>query len=128
MNKKSNLVSTNKEPNKTIVHDSKDKIKKEKTVEDIAGTADDGGMGIASTSGTKRKAESELAGEEVLPRRKVPVPVSPKKVKTSSSPSPSKAAAKSARAISATSNGTKSPAKSKSSGTQKITKFFGNSA
>lgn len=105
-----------------------EKTREEKMVDDVAGTADDGGMGIAPASATKRKADSELEDDEAPPTKKAAVPVSPKKVKMSSSPSPSKAAPKSARAISATSNGTKSPAKVKSSGTQKITKFFGNSA
>lgn len=105
-----------------------EETREEKTVEDVAGPADDGGMGIAPASGTKRKADSESEDEEAPPTKKAPVPVSPTKVKTSPSSSPSKAASKSARAISATSNGTKSPAKGKPSGTQKITKFFGNSA
>lgn len=100
----------------------------ETTVEDVAETADDGGMGISPASGSKRKADSELEDQEAPPTKKVPVPGSPTKVKASPSPSPSKAAPKNARAISATSNGTKSPAKGKSTGTQKITKFFGNSA
>lgn len=99
-----------------------------KTVEDVSETADDGGMGISPASGSKRKADSELEDEEVPPTKKAPVSGSPTKVKASPSPSPSKAAPKNTRAISATSNGTKSPAKGKSSGTQKITKFFGNSA
>lgn len=106
----------------------KEETRKEKTVEDVAGTADDGGMGTAPASGSKRKADSELEDEEAPPTKKEPVLLSPTKVKTSPTPSPSKTAPKSARAISATSNGTKSPAKGKSSGTQKITKFFGNSA
>ncbi|KAK7709388.1 hypothetical protein SLS64_006301 [Diaporthe eres] len=105
-----------------------EETREEKAVEDVAGSADDGGMGIAPASGTKRKADSELEDEEAPPTKKAPVPVSPTKVKTSPSSSPSKAASKSARAISATSNGTKSPARGRSSGTQKITKFFGNSA
>lgn len=105
-----------------------EKAYEEKIVEDVAETADDGGMGVSPVSGIKRKADPELENEEAPPTKKTPVHASPTKVKTSPSPSPSKAATKSARAISATSNGTKNPAKGKSSGTQKITKFFGNSA
>lgn len=108
--------------------EGKEKTRKETTVEDVAATADDGGMGTSPVSGTKRKADSGLEDEEAPPTKKAPVPASPTKIKTSPSPSPSKAAPKNARSISATSNGTKSPVKGKSSGTQKITKFFGNSA
>lgn len=108
--------------------EGKEKTLEEKTVGDVAGAADDGGMGVSPAAGSKRKADSELEGEQAPPTKKTPASASPTKVKTSPSPSPSKAAPKSARAISATSNGTKSPAKGKSSGTQKITKFFGNSA
>lgn len=108
--------------------DGKEGTYEEKAVDDVAETADDGGMGVSPVSGTKRKADSGLEDEEAPLTKRAAVPASPTKVKTSPSPSPSKSAAKSTRAISATSNGTKSPAKSKSSGTQKITKFFGNSA
>lgn len=108
--------------------DGNGKTYEEKTVEGVAENADDGGMGVSPVSGTKRKADTTLEDEEAHPMKKAPVPASPTKIKTSPSPSPNKAAPKSARAISATSNGTKSPVKSKSSGTQKITKFFGNSA
>ncbi|KAI3398185.1 hypothetical protein diail_9662, partial [Diaporthe ilicicola] len=97
-----------------------------KTVEDVVETADDGGMGIQPASGTKRKAGPGLEDDDAHSAKKVSVSSSPTKSKTSPSPSPSKAAPKSARTISATSNGTKSPTKRKSSGTQKITKFFGN--
>ena len=106
----------------------KEPTREAKTVDGVAKGDDDGGSGISPTSGTKRKADSELEDEGTHPTKKGPVPASPTKVKTSPSPSPSKAAPKSARTISSTSNGTKSPAKGKSSGTQKITKFFGNSA
>lgn len=99
-----------------------------KMVDEVAKSADDGAMGISPTPGTKRKANSEPEDEVAHPTKRGPVPASPTKVKTSPSPSPSKTASKSARTISSTSNGTKSPAKGKSSGTQKITKFFGNSA
>lgn len=108
--------------------EGKEKTLEEKTVEDVAGAANDGGMGVSPAAGTKRKAESELEDDVAPPTKKEPASALPTKVKTSPSPSPSKVAPKSARAISATSNGTKSPAKGKSSGTQKITKFFGNSA
>ncbi|KAL1878179.1 hypothetical protein Daus18300_002096 [Diaporthe australafricana] len=109
--------------------DGKEERKETKTVEDIAETADDGGMGISPASGTKRKADLGLDDDdEAPPTKKAHVPTSPTTLQTSPSPSPVKAAPKSARAISATSNGTKSPTKGKSSGTQKITKFFGNSA
>jgi hypothetical protein len=99
-----------------------------KAVDDVAETVDDGGIGISPTSGTKRKAESEVEDPGSHPTKKTAGPASPTKLKTSPSPSPRKAAPKSNRMISSTSNGTKSPAKVKSSGTQKITKFFGNSA
>lgn len=109
--------------------DGKEERKETKAVEDIAGTADDGGMGISPASRTKRKADLGLEDDDnAPPTKKAPVSTSRTTLKTSPSPSPVKSAPKSARAISATSNGTKSPAKEKSSGTQKITKFFGNSA
>lgn len=109
--------------------EGKEKTCETKTLDEVAKTADDGGIGISPASGTKRKAESELLEDEgAHPAKKAPVSASPTKVKTSPSPSPSKAASKGARTISSTSNGTKSPGKVKSSGTQKITKFFGNSA
>jgi hypothetical protein len=58
-------------------------------------------------SGTKRLAVDDLVEDE--PPKKTVTKMSPKK-------------------ISATSNGTKSPSKAKQDGTQKITKFFANSA
>lgn len=122
-----------KEPQKADVEiekegEGKEKAYETRTLDDVAKTADDGGIGVSPAPGTKRKADSDLEDAAAHPAKKAPVSVSPAKVKTSPSPSPSKAASKSARTISSMSNGTKSPAKGKSSGTQKITKFFGNSA
>lgn len=108
--------------------EGKEKTYEAKTLDDVAKTTDDGGIGISPASGTKRKADSELEDEGAHPAKKAPASATPTKVKTSPSPSPSKATSKGARTISSTSNGTKSPAKATSSGTQKITKFFGNSA
>ena len=110
------------------VEKGKAETREETAVESVAAVADDGGMGTPPVSGTKRKADSGLEDEEAPPTKKAPVPASATGIKTSPSPSPSKGAPKSARSLSATSNGTKSPGKGKSSGTQKITKFFGNSA
>lgn len=105
-------------------------VKETRTVGELAAAADDGGTGVSpvAVGGRKRKGhddEEELRGEEP-PRKKEAVSSGP--VKAEPSPSPSKPAAKGRKTISATSNGTKSPAKSKGAGTQKITKFFGNSA
>lgn len=100
-------------------------VKATKTVDEIAEKADDGGMGVSPVAGEKRKGDDELQGEEP-PLKKDVVLSSPGKAKPS--PSLSKPSATGSKMISATSNGTKSPAKSKSTGTQKITEFFGNSA
>lgn len=102
-------------------------VKEAKTVAEVVEAADDGGMGhVPATAGDKRKGDGDLEGEEP-PRKKEAVSVSSSPVKTS--PSPAKPASRSSKTISATSNGTKSPSKAKGgSGTQKITKFFGNSA
>lgn len=101
-------------------------VKETKTVDELVTSADDGGMAVSPpAAGGKRKRDDELQGDEP-PQKKEAVSSSP--VKAKPSPSPSKAAEKGPRTISATSNGTKSPAKSKGAGTQKITKFFGNSA
>ncbi|KAK2615860.1 hypothetical protein N8I77_002585 [Diaporthe amygdali] len=108
--------------------EGKEETRETKTVEDVAETVDDGGMGISPFLGTKRKVDPGSEDEQAPPAKKVSITTSPTKVTTSPSPSPSKAAQKSTKGISATSNGTKSPAKAKPSGTQKITKFFGNSA
>ncbi|CAJ2502779.1 Uu.00g101730.m01.CDS01 [Anthostomella pinea] len=67
------------------------------------------------TVGIKREADDEPTGLE--PPKKVPATVK--------SPSPQKGGRPK---ISATSNGTKSPAKAKEPGTQEITKFFANSS
>lgn len=99
---------------------------KAKTLDEIVENADDGGMGVAPTAtGAKRKGDDSLQDEEP-PLKKDAVSSTPVKVKPS--PSPGKPSAKASRSKSATSNGTKSPGKGKGTGTQKITKFFGNSA
>lgn len=98
-------------------------VKETKTVDEVVEEADDGGMDVSLVSGTKRKGDDELQAEQP-PMKKETVSSSPAKP----SPSPSKPSTRSSKRISATSNGTKSPAKVKGTGTQKITKFFGNSA
>lgn len=100
-------------------------VKETKTVDEVAEEADDGGMGVSPAAGKKRQGDDELQSEEP-PLKKEAVSSSP--TKTKPSPSPSKPATRSSKTISATSNGTKSPVKTKGNGTQKITKFFGNSA
>ncbi|ROV96772.1 hypothetical protein VMCG_07886 [Cytospora schulzeri] len=95
-----------------------------KSLDDVVDKADDGGMGVSPAS-TKRKRDEGSEDDEGPTKKKEPAS-SPVKGKTT--PSPRKPASKSSRAISATSNATKSPAKGQSTGTQKITKFFGNSA
>lgn len=90
-----------------------------KTVEEVASTGDDGGMGTP-TKGVKREAESlPLKGESPA-----------KKAASRSVTSPVKEKPQTRAKISATSNAAKSPAKAKAKagGSQKITKFFGNSA
>lgn len=100
-------------------------VKETKTVEEVGEDADDGGMGVTPTPGDKRKGDAEIENEEP-PKKKGARNSSPSDTKPS--PSPSKPASKSSRTISATANNTKSPVKGKGAGTQKITKFFGNSA
>lgn len=95
------------------------------TLDDVADKADDGGMGVSPSAGTKRKHGGDSEEDEGPPKNKDHA--SPP-VKTETSSSPSKPVSKGAKTISATSNGTKSPTKAKSRGTPKITKFFGNSA
>lgn len=97
-------------------------------LDDVAAEADDGGMGVSPPTGAKRKKDGGSEEDEEPPMKKKKEPAS-STVKARPSSSPSKPATRSAsRAISATSNGTKSPAKGNSSGTRKITQFFGNSA
>lgn len=82
-----------------------------------------GGGGVKREADAIKKEEGE--GDDELPKKMV-------KLSPSSSAGPVKPSSppkKGVRSkVSATSNGTKSPQKSKSAGTQKITKFFGNSA
>lgn len=91
-----------------------------KTVEEVAQHADDGGM--ANPTGIKRAAVDEPLGQTPAKKLSIPLSSSPTKTKTLS---PSKLGR---TKISATSNGTKSPAKNKRDGSQKITKFFANSS
>lgn len=100
-------------------------VKETKTVDEVVEEADDGGMGVSPAAGKKRQGDDELQDEEP-PLKKEAMSSSP--TKTKPSPSPSKPATRSTKTISSTSNGTKSPVKTKGNGTQKITKFFGNSA
>ncbi|KAK3682186.1 hypothetical protein B0T22DRAFT_530631 [Podospora appendiculata] len=104
-----------------------------KTVEELQSTVDDGGMGlsVAAKRGVKREAEDDDNDDDLLgpPEKKPAV----KAEAGSSSPSPVTARKSTRSKISATSNAGKSPAKkgkgnSKADGSQKITKFFGNSA
>lgn len=97
-------------------------------VGEVGKAADDGGM--TNPSGIKREAESyphDTDEEQQPPRKKKPATsqVGPSKSSVSSSPSKPQGRAK----ISATSNGGRSPVKGgKQDGSQKITKFFANSA
>lgn len=102
-------------------------VKETTTLNEIVAEADDGGMGVSPATGEKRKGDVALQSEEP-PKKEKKEAVSPSPTKSKPSPSPGKPSAKSSKAISATSNGTKSPAKGKGTGSQKITKFFGNSA
>ena len=91
-----------------------------KTVEEMQKGVDDGGMGTPSSKqGVKREVGSPDLED---------VPPAKKKMVKEESASPVKTRPK----ISATKNQTRSPAKSKAKaadhGSQKITKFFGNSA
>lgn len=89
--------------------------------------ANDGGMSMAPATGLKRKADHGDVLEEAHPMKRAAIPSSsPGKAKAISVPN--KSAGRTAKTISSTSNSSKSPAKGKSSGTPKITKFFGNSA
>ncbi|KAI0164221.1 DUF159-domain-containing protein [Hypoxylon sp. FL1284] len=89
--------------------------------------AKDGGSGGAT--GVKREAEDELVGEKP-PRKAATTASSHAGDSNTSSNKKSLSPQKGGRPkISATSNGTKSPAKTKQQpGTQKITKFFANSS
>ncbi|KAK0615061.1 hypothetical protein B0T17DRAFT_582897 [Bombardia bombarda] len=106
------------------------------SVEELERTADVGGMGspppeTASTPkrGIKREASSSPMGKDELPAKKSAVSKSSVR-----SPSPVKKETQQGKGkISATTNVGKSPAKNKGKanaggGSQKITKFFGNSA
>lgn len=103
-------------------------VKEMKTVDEVVDDADDGGMGISSVAGEKRKGDEDLEDEEPPKKKEAVLSSPPVKAKAKPSPGPNKGTAKGSRTISATSNGTKSPTKTKQNGTQKITKFFGNSA
>lgn len=70
----------------------------------------------------KREAEEDSARDEDKPPKKAAKPTP----NADSSSSPEKKGGGSRPKISSTSNGTKSPEKSKQSGTRKITQFFGN--
>lgn len=95
--------------------------------DDLVEGVGDGGMGVTSAAGLKRKVDHGDTGDGERPLKREAVSLSPSQVKMTSSPN--KAAAKTTKTISSTSNGTKSTAKgAKSSRTPKITKFFGNSA
>ncbi|GAB1316291.1 hypothetical protein MFIFM68171_06501 [Madurella fahalii] len=91
-----------------------------KTVAEVVKATDDGGMGTPM-KGIKREAESSpMKGEP-----------STKKTAQFTATSPAKGKQQTRNKISATSNTAKSPSKAKAAkadGSQKITKFFGNSA
>ncbi|KAI1878637.1 hypothetical protein JX265_002814 [Neoarthrinium moseri] len=90
----------------------------EDPIESKEGIAEGIDKSLSKIGGVKREAED--IEEEDEP---------PKKVTRSSGPVKSPSPQKGGRPkISSTSNGTKSPQKSKQAGAQKITKFFGNSA
>jgi putative SOS response-associated peptidase YedK len=93
-----------------------------KTVDEVAEGADDGGMSATpKKNGIKREADSSPIREEPPAKRAT-------HAKPSSSPTKGKQQGRGK--ISATSNAARSPAKAKAKadGSQKITKFFGNSA
>jgi putative SOS response-associated peptidase YedK len=91
-----------------------------KTVEEVERTADDGGMGTPPKKGVKREADASPVKEEP-PAKKGALAKQASPVKEKPPPRGK---------ISATSNASRSPAKAKAkaAGSQKITKFFGNSA
>ncbi|KAK3305311.1 uncharacterized protein B0T15DRAFT_555392 [Chaetomium strumarium] len=91
-----------------------------KTVNELARGADDGGMSATPKKGFKREADSSPVKEEPPA----------KKVAHAKPSSPVKGKQQGRGKISATSNTGRSPAKAKAKadGSQKITKFFGNSA
>ena len=99
--------------------DVKGDIKTEmKTVEELEKTADDGGMGLPK-KGVKREADVELVKGEPPAKKTAPFKAA----------SPVKGKQQGKSKISAVSNASRSPvkAKGKADGSQKITKFFGNS-
>ncbi|KAI1845100.1 hypothetical protein JX266_008647 [Neoarthrinium moseri] len=90
----------------------------EDPIESKEGIAEGIDKSLSKIGGVKREAEDIKEEDEP-----------PKKVTRSSGPVKSPSPQKGGRPkISSTSNGTKSPQKSKQAGAQKITKFFGNSA
>ncbi|KAK4239952.1 hypothetical protein C8A03DRAFT_13693 [Achaetomium macrosporum] len=91
-----------------------------KTVDELGEAADDGGMGSTPKKGVKRGAHSSPVKEESAAKKAAPAKPS----------SPVKGKEQGRGKISATSNAARSPvkAKAKAGGSQKITKFFGNSA
>ncbi|KAK4229304.1 hypothetical protein QBC38DRAFT_359732 [Podospora fimiseda] len=99
-------------PEATVKKEGGDEEKK--TVEELQKTTDDGGMDT-SGKGIKREAESPSPSEAPPTKKAVTGSVSPVKARLK---------------ISATKNPVRSPAKGKGKGdgSQKITKFFGNSA
>lgn len=100
--------------------------KEKKSIDEVVDDADDGGMGVSSPSaGQKRRGDNELHDEEP-PMKKEATESASKKLSPTSSPK--KPIGKGSKTISATSNPTKSPVKNKGTGSQKIAKFFGNSA
>jgi putative SOS response-associated peptidase YedK len=115
-------VEVKKESQEGEETETKTKTKTEtetKTVEELEKTADDGGMGTPR-KGVKREADSSpTKGEPPA-----------KKGLFAKTASPVKQRPQARGKISATSNAGRSPAKAKAKadGSQKITKFFGNSA
>ncbi|KAK7923016.1 hypothetical protein PG985_007087 [Apiospora marii] len=87
------------------------------------GKHDADGQEAKVAAGVKREAEEDTSRDEPPKKAAKPAP------KPASSASPQKKGGVGTRSkISATSNGTKSPGKSKQTGSRKITQFFGNSS
>lgn len=82
----------------------------------------------AAVAGVKRElGDDNDTAKEGPPKKKKEHKMTTSSAKTTTTSSPVKSSSGKPK-ISATSNGTKSPKKPKEPGTQKITKFFGNSS
>lgn len=101
-------------------------VKDMEMLDGIFDKVDDRDAGVSSISGVKRKADGGSEDDGPPPKTDAMMSASPAKIKVLSSPT--KPPSKVSRTISATNNGTRSPAKGKGNGTQKITKFFSNNS